>query len=208
MRSPPGWALAKSDANQPFEAHFCARPLSGAWALVSNSSAGSLSGRHDPRGAISRLLHRNRRADVPNGDQAVVTGSDRPQRPLKVFLVEDSRFMRERIIEKIASTRQTEFVGSAETASDAVDRLSKLDCDAIVLDINLARGNGFEVLRSIRANNERRPRVIIFTNYAYPYYRQLTMEMGADFFLDKATEFNRLLEIIEGLSAVDGAGPS
>ncbi len=128
-------------------------------------------------------------------------------RPLKVFLVEDSRFIREQLIEEIASTRETEFVGCAETESEAVDKLSKLDCDAIVLDINLARGSGFGVLKSVRASRAHRPRIIVFTNYAYPYYRHLTMEMGADYFLDKATEFDRLLEIIEGLPAADDAAP-
>ena len=137
----------------------------------------------------------------------MVTGIDLAQRPLKVFVVEDSRLIRERLIEKIESIRKTEFVGCAESASEAVDKLSRLNCDAVVLDINLARGSGFEVLRSVRADRTRRPRIIIFTNYAYPYYRQLTMEMGADFFLDKATEFDRLLEIIEGLPAADGAVP-
>ena len=140
-----------------------------------------------------------------NGDQIVATSMDQPQKPLKLFLVEDSAFIREHLIEAIAATRKTEFVGCAETASDAVDKLSKVDCDAIVLDINLARGSGFEVLKSVRANRARRPQVIIFTNYAYPYYRQLTMELGADFFLDKATEFNRLLQIIETLPAADNA---
>jgi two-component system, NarL family, response regulator DevR len=138
----------------------------------------------------------------------VLTSIDKTQRPLKVFLVEDSPLIRERLIEEIASTRKTEFVGCAETQSEAVDKLSKLDCDAIVLDINLARGSGFEVLKSVRANRAHRPRVIVFTNYAYPYYRQLTMEMGADFFLDKATDFNRLLEIIKVIPAADGAAPN
>ena len=138
----------------------------------------------------------------------MLTTVDRPHRPLKVFLVEDSRFIRERLIEEIASTRETEFVGCAETESEAVEKLSKLDCDAIVLDINLARGSGFEVLKSVRANHARRPQVIVFTNFAYPFYRQLTMKMGADFFLDKATDFNRLLEIIIGLPAADGAAPN
>ena len=85
-----------------------------------------------------------------------------------------------------------------------MEQLSKLDCDVIVLDINLARGSGFEVLRAVRALCAHRPQVIVFTNYAYPYYRQYTMQMGANFFLDKATEFNRLLAIIGELSAADG----
>lgn len=141
------------------------------------------------------------------GDHIMQTATDRPQRPLRVFLIEDSRLIRERLIEEIACTRETEFVGCAESESDAVDKLSKLECDAIVLDINLARGSGFEVLRSVRADRTRRPQVIVFTSYAYPYYRHLTMEMGADFFLDKATDFKLLLEIIEGLPAADDGAP-
>jgi DNA-binding NarL/FixJ family response regulator len=135
----------------------------------------------------------------------VLTGIERPHRPLKVFLVEDSPLTRERLIEEIACARETEFVGCAESESDAVEQLNKLDCDAIVLDINLAQGSGFVVLKSVRANHAHRPRIIVFTSYAYPYYRQLSMQMGADFFLDKATDFKRLLEIIEGLPAADNA---
>ena len=132
---------------------------------------------------------------------------DRAQRPLKVFLVEDSKLVRERLLEAIASTRETEFVGCAETELEAVEKLSNLECDAIVLDINLARGNGFGVLRSVRANHSHRPRVIVFTSYAYPFYRQLTLELGANFFLDKAKDFKLLLEIIKGLPAADDAAP-
>jgi DNA-binding NarL/FixJ family response regulator len=137
----------------------------------------------------------------------MLTAIDRPQRPLKVFLIEDSKLVRERLIEEIASTRKTEFVGCAETESEAVEKLSHLECDAIVLDINLARGNGFEVLKAVRANHVRRPQVIVFTSYAYPLYRQLTMELGANYFFDKATDFRRLLEIIKGLPAADDAAP-
>lgn len=133
---------------------------------------------------------------------------DRPQRPLKVFLVEDSNLVRERLLEAIALTRETEFVGCAETESEAVEKLSNLECDAIVLDINLARGNGFEVLKSIRANHIRWPQVIVFTSYAFPFYRQLTMELGANFFLDKAKDFKLLLEIIKGLPAADDPAPN
>jgi len=131
-----------------------------------------------------------------------------PQRPLKVFLVEDSKLVRERLFEAIASTRETEFVGCAETESEAVEKLSNLECDAIVLDINLARGNGFEVLKSVRASRVRWPQVIVFTSYAYPFYRQLTMELGANFFLDKAKDFKLLLEIIKGLPAAYDVAPN
>ena len=135
------------------------------------------------------------------------TGVDRAQRPLKVFLVEDSELIRDRLMEEIASTRETEFVGCAETETEAVEKLSKLDCDAVVVDINLARGSGFGVIKSVRAQRDHATRVIVFTNYAYAYYRELTMALGADFFLNKATELDRLLEIIHTLPLADAAAP-
>jgi DNA-binding NarL/FixJ family response regulator len=141
------------------------------------------------------------------GDQIMQTAADWPQRPLRVFLIDDSRLIRERLIEEISRTRETEFVGYAESESEAVAQLKKLQCDAIVLDINLAQGSGFEVLRSVRADRTRRPRVIVYTGYAYPYYRRMTMELGADYFLDKATDFKLLLEIIEELPTTDGGAP-
>ena len=137
-----------------------------------------------------------------------MTGVERPQRPLKVFLTEDSPVMRERLLEEIASVRKIEFVGCAATASETIEQLSRQECDALVLDLNLERGSGFEVLKSVRARHAQRPLVIVFTSYAYPYYRRLTMEMGANFFLDKATDFNRLLEIIGGLPTADDAVPA
>jgi DNA-binding NarL/FixJ family response regulator len=145
---------------------------------------------------------------MPDEDQIPMTGIKRPQRPLKLFLIEDSAVVRERLLEDIASVRETEFVGCAGTASDALEQLSKLECDVLVLDLNLERGSGFEVLKSVRAKHAQRPQVIVFTSYAYPYYRHLTMEMGANFFLDKATDFDRLLEIIGGLPAADDAAPT
>lgn len=132
---------------------------------------------------------------------------ERPQRPLRVFLIEDSPLIRERLIEEIASARKTEFVGCAESEAEAVEKLRHLDCDAIVLDIGLARGNGFQVLKSVRASHVRWPKVIVFTSYAYPYYRQLTMELGANYFLDKAKDMRLLLEIIKELPAADDAAP-
>ena len=133
------------------------------------------------------------------------TAVDRPQRPLKLFLIEDSQLIRERLIEEIACVRDTEFVGCAGSEAEAVEKLSSLRCDAIVLDINLERGSGFQVLRSVRAKRDRPPQIIVFTSYAYPYYRELTMELGANCFLDKAKDFKLLLEIIKALPLADDA---
>jgi len=129
--------------------------------------------------------------------------------PVKLFLVEDSALIRERLAEELASAGRIEVVGAAETQSAAIAALRDLPCDAIILDLDLKQGNGFEVLKRVRANHRGpRPLVIVFTNYVYPHYRNESMRLGADFFFDKAQDFDRLRETIEKFLPADGGGPS
>ena len=127
---------------------------------------------------------------------------------LKVFLVEDSPFVRERVIEKISSTGRVEVVGFADTEGTAMEKLQYLHCDAIILDLSLRHGTGFQVLRSLRTEGPDRPYVIVFTDFAHPHVREQTLGLGADFFLDKAKDFDRLREIIELLSPPNSSNPA
>ena len=43
------------------------------------------------------------------------------------------------------------------------------------------------------------PVVIMLTAFPYPQHRRKCMEAGADYFLDKATEFGRVAEVLERL---------
>jgi DNA-binding NarL/FixJ family response regulator len=59
-------------------------------------------------------------------------------------------------------------------------------------------GNGIEVLREVKKMSPA-PSVIMFTNYAHAQYRKKCEEAGADFFLDKSTEFDKLPQTLEHL---------
>jgi len=57
-----------------------------------------------------------------------------------------------------------------------------------------------------RRELEAAPLVIIFANYPYPQYRKKCKQAGADFFFDKATEFQRINEVLKMLSRTPGSG--
>ncbi len=63
----------------------------------------------------------------------------------------------------------------------------------LILDLQLRHGTGFGVLRSL---GDDRPAVIVFTNYALPEYRRRAEQLGAEYFLNKSLEFERLPEVI------------
>jgi len=119
------------------------------------------------------------------------------QNPLRVYLIEDSAMIRERVIEQIGENTASEIVGCAETEDDALDGIRELQPDAIVLDIQLREGNGFNVLRRLRQMPlERRPVVIVFSNHAESDFRRRAVADGARYFLDKASEFDHLIEVL------------
>src|SRR5262245_4426522 len=115
-------------------------------------------------------------------------------RPLRIFLVEDSAVLRERLTESLTALRGIRIVGSSDTEQSAISELRNLPCDVVVLDLQLRQGNGLNVLKAIRQSETpgQRVVVIVLTNYAFSLYRHHCIQAGADFFLDKAREYERL----------------
>jgi DNA-binding NarL/FixJ family response regulator len=117
---------------------------------------------------------------------------------MKIFIADDSAIIRERLIAMLSELEGLEVVGEAQGQLEAIKSIQELRPDAVILDIRMAGGSGIEVLRTIRQRG-RTPLVIMFTNYPYPQYRKRCMEAGADYFLDKSTEFDKMLEVFGAL---------
>ena len=117
---------------------------------------------------------------------------------MKVFIVDDSALVRERIIAMISENPGIEITGQAKNAQEGINSILKLKPDVVILDIRMPGGNGIEVLKNIKKNSSS-PTIIILTNYPYPQYRKKCMEAGADYFFDKSTEFNKIIEVIKKL---------
>ena len=119
---------------------------------------------------------------------------------LKVYLVEDSPVLRERVVESLEDTGDSRVVGSADTEDDAVKGIAASAPDAVVLDIQLRQGNGLNVLRRLRSLKlDVRPLVIVLTNFSNPEFRVRARSAGTDFFFDKATELHRVAEVLGAL---------
>ena len=118
---------------------------------------------------------------------------------MRVFIVENSSIIRERLAALLSDFQGVELAGYAEDVGEAVSSIRRARPDVVILDIQMPGGGGFSVLRDIR--EQALPTVvIIFTNDPFPQYRQRFINAGADFFLDKSAEFEELLEIFKGLS--------
>jgi DNA-binding NarL/FixJ family response regulator len=120
--------------------------------------------------------------------------------PLKIFLVEDSAMLRDRLSEAFATWGKITMVGHAETEAVADLALQACDWDVLVLDLQLLQGTGLGVLRNLRGHRKAGTAVIVLTNYAIPSYRARSMELGADYFFDKTKDFAKIKEVFTDLS--------
>jgi len=118
---------------------------------------------------------------------------------MKVFIVEDSEALRERLSRAISSIPHVEVIGFADNAPDALDRIAKANPNLVILDIRLNSSTGFEVLREIKARTPG-PTAIVLTNYPYPQYRTRYLQAGADYFFDKSTELDQAVGVIQSLA--------
>ena len=126
---------------------------------------------------------------------------------IKVFIADDSLIVREHLVTMLEELAGIEIVGQAENVAEAISGIRILQPDVVILDIRMPDGNGIDVLRHVKQDKVG-PMVIILTNYPYPAYRQKCLQAGADFFLDKSTEFDKIPELFERFKrgAVSGAG--
>lgn len=114
---------------------------------------------------------------------------------MNVFVVEDSSLLRERLIRTLSSINGVQICGYSDTAEEAVTLIEQSHPDAVILDIRLREGSGYQVLQKVKSPGKP-PLVIILTNFAYPQYRKRYLDAGADFFFDKSNEFDQVVFVL------------
>jgi CheY-like chemotaxis protein/uncharacterized protein YegP (UPF0339 family) len=68
-----------------------------------------------------------------------------------------------------------------------------------VVDLQLAQGTGFGVIRRLREKGYGPCCIVVMTNHAVPALKVAAFEAGADFFLDKSRDFGHLPKVAMGL---------
>jgi DNA-binding NarL/FixJ family response regulator len=137
----------------------------------------------------------------------MATGMESAQQaaPLMVFLVEDSLAIRARLAATIRGIKGAELVGEAGTVGAAIDGIRATQPGAVILDLQLEDGSGLEVLRAVHPSSPEL-HVAVLTNYATDQHRRACMDAGAEYFLDKSSDFPRIREIVQGWAVQpDGA---
>jgi DNA-binding NarL/FixJ family response regulator len=114
---------------------------------------------------------------------------------MKVIIADDSKILRERIIRVLLTIPGVEIVAEAEDSHEAIKNIEELKPDVLILDIRMPSGNGLEVLKDIQQKKLSIVKILL-TNYPLDQYKIKCKELGADYFFDKATEFEEVRQVV------------
>ncbi len=110
---------------------------------------------------------------------------------MKIVIADDSSLMRERIINQLKDFGNELLLFEASNGLQALEMITTNHPELAILDLRMPGLSGLEVLRKIKAAGLN-SRICILTSYPYPQYREKCMEAGADYFLSKSEDFEKL----------------
>jgi len=117
---------------------------------------------------------------------------------VKVLLADDSKLVRERLAVQLCELEKVELVGETDYIPELLELIQRLKPDVVDLDIHMPGGNGIQALAAIK-KEPGSPVVIMLAMLPYPQYRKRCLEAGAEFFFDKATEFDLVMQALKQL---------
>ena len=84
---------------------------------------------------------------------------------------------------------------TATTLGQARKIMHQQKINVVTLDMQLPDGSGIHFLKWIK-EKFKKTHVIILSNYSDPCFRSAAKKYGADYFLDKSTEFEQIPKIL------------
>jgi len=117
---------------------------------------------------------------------------------MNVVLVDDSLLVRKRVANIISKMPGVKVIGEAGNSFEAIEVVRKTKPDVVILDIKIPGESGVKVLIKLKDEFEEL-KIIMLTNYPDSQYKAECLMYGADYFLSKSDEFDKLPEVLNKL---------
>jgi two-component system OmpR family response regulator len=119
---------------------------------------------------------------------------------MKVLIVDESTGVCERLSGVLSELKGIESIAQAKGCLEAATSTKKNVPDVVLFDIRTHEGQWTDDLQQIK-NSKSAPTLIVLSNCTHPHVRTKCMDLGADFFFDKSTEFDRVLDALKELTS-------
>lgn len=114
---------------------------------------------------------------------------------IKVIIADDHPVVREGLGQIISNVPDFILAGEAEDGLELLEKIRTLDLDVVVLDVDMPKKNGWEVLASLKIEYPKLP-VIILSVFSEEDYAVQFLKAGAAGYLNKEHAINEIAEAI------------
>lgn len=116
---------------------------------------------------------------------------------VRILIIEDNAEVRKSIRKMISSTKLATSIFEAEDSKAAMLMLTEKKPVITLLDLNLNGENGIYLIPEIKNNHG--SKIIVLSNESSSAIRKKCLSIGADYFLDKSLEFDKVCSSINNL---------
>ena len=130
----------------------------------------------------------------------MIEGTGAPNGAYRIYVVEDSTILLRLLQEMLAVIPGVHLAGYSDRADQAIEEIVATAPDAIVVDLPLQSGTGYDVLEGVALQGGKLPLSIVLTNFTMAPHPGRAARLGAAYFFDKSTEISRMFRLITELA--------
>ncbi len=123
-----------------------------------------------------------------------------PSTKIRIFLADDHAMFREGVKQLLSSAPELSVVGEAGDAAQVLEKVHKLRCDVVILDISMPGRDGIEVLKQLKQMDPR-CHVLILSMYPEDQYAFRAIKAGASGYLTKNNASSELIVAIRRVAS-------
>jgi DNA-binding NarL/FixJ family response regulator len=125
----------------------------------------------------------------------------------RIVVIDDLPVVRQGLAQVFSTQRGLELVAEADGSAEALEAIREHEPDLAVLEIALERGSGLDLIKQLRAEFEEM-KIVVFSSQDEELYAERSLRAGADGYISKSEEPDRLVEAIrETLSGATALSP-
>ena len=118
---------------------------------------------------------------------------------IRVVLVDDHAIVRTGLKAVLADAPEIDVVGEASGGNEAIDLLTRIAADVVVMDLSMSDGDGLTATREITGAGDG-TRVLVLTMHSEEAYLEAVLEAGASGYLGKADADRDLVEAVHAVA--------
>ena len=115
---------------------------------------------------------------------------------IRVLIADDQALFRRSLFVVLGTAEGIEVVAEAENGEDAVTQLRRLDCDLVLMDVQMPVMDGFTATRIIREELRLSLPVIAMTAGVMASEREQCIAAGMDDFIGKPIDVEQMFSIL------------